>query len=357
MGNISISGKQCGLCQTLICVVYHSEMCASGGGAIAISGGGDDIHIEQAAFIGNKAKKDGGAVILHGDYAALIIRSLFESNVATSGSAGALWTGGRSRIDLVASNFTDNRAMKDGGGVYAEDGCVVDLRGAARFDGNTALEGRGGALSLVEESSLLIDEGALVFAANRARLGGAVAVDEDSFARIFAGCLTITFEMRWADSTDSFGWAVVRRTDNAGTVDPASSITDLRGEWMILEPTPMVDTSVSFCLPPANYTIMGAVGGHCTDGWGGGYVRAVDRGGTELATLTHDDEEGCASAVDLAIAADDTLTSANGPIRFLQNVATGAVDGLCGTGCGGALYVGTVRPLVVELGQHGSWET
>ena len=48
--------------------------------------------------------------------------------------------------------------MKDGGGMCAPDGCVADLHSAAQVDGNTALEGRGGALLIVDRSSLLMEK-------------------------------------------------------------------------------------------------------------------------------------------------------------------------------------------------------
>ena len=313
---------------------FRNNTCGSGSGGALFASSLTDLQVETSYFNGNTAFSSAGAVKLGSSSRASIISSAFDRNVATGGSGGALWALA-SRLDLIASNFTDNHAMTgDGGGVAAKDGCVVDLRGAARFDGNTALEGRGGALSLVEGSSLQTDEGALVFAANTAKLGGAVSVDEDSSARMFAGCQTTTFEMQWADATDSSvdGWAVVRRTGDAGTV---GSITDRRDEWVVLEPTAQADTSVSSCLPPGNYEIMGAEGGVCYYGWTGGYVRAVDRGGTELAALTVDANAGCSATVNLTIAADDALTSSDGPILFEHNV---------GTGSGGAVYIGTVRP-------------
>ena len=313
---------------------FKNNTCVSGSGGALVASSLTDLQVETSYFNGNTAFSNAGTVYLGSNNRASITSSTFDHNVATGGSGGAL-VALASRLDLIASNFTDNHAMTgDGGGVAAEDGCVVDLRGAARFDGNTALEGRGGALSLVEGSSLQTDEGALVFAANTAKLGGAVSVDEDSSARMSAGCQTTTFEMQWADATDSsvYGWAVVRRTGDAGTV---GSITDRRDEWMVLEPTAQADTSVSSCLSPGNYEIMGAEGGTCYQGWAGGYVRAVDRGGTELAALTVDAGAGCSATVNLTIAADGALTSSEGPVMFEQNV---------GTGSGGAVYIGTVRP-------------
>ena len=299
------------------------------------------LHLERTKFVENEAYGDAGAIALASGSTAWITSSAFHRNVAARGVGGALTASG-ARLDIIASNFTENRAMADGGAVHAEDGCGLDLRGEVRFDGNTALLGRGGATSL-EASSMQTDEGAVIFSANAARLGGAISADEESTLRLYAGCQTTTFEMHWADSPQSSlnEWAVVR-VGGATSVE-ASSTTDDRGEWMFLEPTAQADTSISFCLSPGQYEIMGAEGGACFAGWEGGYVRAVDRAGTELATLTLEAGDGCATKVNLSIAVDLTLTDSTESVLFERNIATGTGTGFCGTGCGGAVYVGTVR--------------
>ena len=62
---------------------------------------GSAVRFDQLAFIENKAFAS-DAVLLMSSCTALITRSLFESNVATRGSAGALYAGSSSRINLVA---------------------------------------------------------------------------------------------------------------------------------------------------------------------------------------------------------------------------------------------------------------
>ena len=318
---------------------FHNNTAFHGDGGAIMAGDLAQLHLERTIFVRNKAGDNAGAVALASESIAWIDNSVFHRNIAERG--GALDASG-ARLDVVESNFTENSAMTDGGAVHAEDACTMDLRGATRFYGNFALNGRGGAISLVT-SSLQTDESMLIFSTNTARLGGAISADEESSLRVYAGCQTTTFEMHWSNSPQSSldEWAVVRRTGNGTKLEP-SMITDHRGEWMILEPTAQQDTSVSFCLYPGDYEIMGAEGYSCSDGWGGGYVRVVDRDGAELAILTLEVGDGCSTKVSFSIAVDELLTNATSTVPFENNIAKGTANGFCGTGCGGAVYIGTV---------------
>ena len=309
------------------------------GGAVAIRGAGS-LHVEQSFFIANKAAGNGGAIDIGAESSAMVTGSLFHQNTAER-SGGAVRVSGGSRLDMVRTNFTENRALVDGGAVHLNDGSFADVRGAVGFGGNVA-KVRGGGLSLVA-STLQTDESAIAFTANKARLGGGVSADEQSSVRIYAGCLTVAFEMHWSDSPQASleEWAVVRRTGDAADIE--ASLTDAHGTWMFLRPTAKADTSTMFCLPPGKYDITGYEGGDCNVGWEGGFIRALDRRGNELATLTMADDEGCWKKASLTALADAEITNSTGLARFEGNTAAGSVPGFCGEGCGGALYVGTVR--------------
>ena len=116
-------------------------------------------------------------------------------------------------------------------------------------------------------------------------------------------------------------------------------MVDERGDWTVLLPSSQEDSSVSFCLAEGDYEIIGSEGSFCLFGWDGGYVRVVDLAGVELLsgfTIT----AGCTKTTSMKIAHDASLTSYEGSVLFEGNHATGESQELCGTGCGGALYVG-----------------
>lgn len=404
---------------------------ASDGNAGAIYAGDmTHLRLERTALIDNRAYANAGAIKLAASSVASFVSLTFHNNVAEKGNGGAVDAFG-SWLTFFSSNLTNNSALVDGGAVNAISDCDVDLRGATQMNGNRALEGRGGAISLLT-SSLRSDEGMLTFAANTAKLGGAVSADEEAQVRIYAGCQTTIFELYWSDSPQSSlsEWAVVRRTGDTAnqtssptsyptpipsatptvteqptishnptsfpsyvptqtpssspspgptpfpsypptalsptpqpsdtpTVEPTlfpshssmatvtrptSSFLDQRGEWMFLDPTPQTDTSVSFCLSPGEYELVGSEGASCYSGWEGGYIRVIDASGTELASLEFDANAGCTATVSFTIGVDKTLTKSAGPVLFVQNTAAGSDAGFCGRGCGGAVYVGTVSP-------------
>jgi predicted outer membrane repeat protein len=184
-------------------------------------------------------------------------------------------------------NFTENEAATNGGAVRCEAANTIYLQGAARFLKNIARGGHGGGISL-EDSSLKTNEGALAFEANEARLGGALAGENGAAVNISTGCRTITFEMHWADSTtlehaEDSNSIVIRRVRNANNSAVVSGdMIDERGEWTTLFPPSSSDTEVSFCLAPGKYEMIGSEGKYCYEGWGGGYVRAVDLEGSEI---------------------------------------------------------------------------
>ena len=328
---------------TILSTKFTNNTAKQGDAGAVYAGSMTNLRLEQSTFLENWAGDNAGALKVSPSSVVSIANSIFHRNGAALGNGGAVDASG-SQLDIIASNFTENRAMADGGAVHAEDNCNIDVRGATLFDGNTALLARGGAISLVL-SSMQSDEGALTFSFNVARLGGAISVDEESSLRIYAGCQATNFSMNWADSPQSSSnglWAVVRRISETTHLE-TSSLKDSRSEWLFLEPTLRADTSVLFCLSHGEYEIIGSEGTTCDSGWRGGYIQATDRSGTELATLALEKGDGCAASVSLSISADGILTSSTGPVLFQQNNATGEAMGFCGNGCGGALYVGTVR--------------
>lgn len=78
-----------------------------------------------------------------------------------------------SNISVVNCNFTDNRASKHGGAIFAEDDTILTLEDSVYFSGNNAsLDGYGGAISLSSSSATI--GGISTFEANSADRGGAI---------------------------------------------------------------------------------------------------------------------------------------------------------------------------------------
>ena len=122
---------------------------------------------------------------------------------------------------------------------------------------------------------------------------------------------------------------------------------DEHGEWMIMHPSVTQDTSVSFCLSPGLYEVLGSEGGNCQEGWGNGYLRATNIVGSELfdgftvVSQPMGQPEGCVGTTILNVQKEAALTKYRPGDKVLVegNRATGDSQGFCGMGCGGALYL------------------
>ena len=331
---------------------------ANGKGGAILNADTFALRITNTEFADNVALGgDGGAVAINPDCAVTIATSSFERNRALSGSGGAIFSSSSS-IDLLDSNFTGNNAV-DGGAVRATDGAALYPRGETRFENNNALRS-GGAISL-DASSLKTNTAALVFVENSARLGGALSVENEAHVLMQAGCQTSTFAMQFASSepTAFAAPSVIVRAINKNAnekVRPATDMIDELGEWTMLFPLRAEDANISFCLAAGVYEIVASGGGTCDEGWGGGFLRVMDLADSELLapfTLVgvrsrvydeagEDAEKGlCVVVANMTIVEDSALSGYGGSILFDHNHATGTLDGtFCGTGCGGALFVG-----------------
>jgi predicted outer membrane repeat protein len=336
--------------------VFRNNTAARHGGAI-MHGEKFMLKISNTGFADNVALSgDGGAVSIAPGCAVSITASEFERNRAPSGSGGAL-TVSASKIDVIDSNFTDNTAGADGGAVRSTGGAVFYPRGETHFDRNVA-QRSGGAISL-DASSLKTNEAALVFTENSARLGGALAAENEAHVLMQSGCQTTTVEMHWASSQDLLyaedSHSVLLRSVGETTTETLFSTVDMideRGEWTMLYPPGAEDANVSFCLSPGEYEVIASQGGYCVEGFGGGFLRIVDLADSELlAPLTllglTDTGTGsragspCVARANVTIVGDSATTAHHrGSLLFDRNKATGTSDGFCGTGCGGALFIG-----------------
>jgi hypothetical protein len=120
-----------------------SEPACGVGGAISISGG--ELSVSGCTFVGNAAKY-GGAINHGGDMT--IEGSTFDGNMATSG--GAIHTANGFSSTISYSIFRNNQAQHHAGGILTQGLSNIST---SLFDGNLALTGSGGAISVAEAGS------------------------------------------------------------------------------------------------------------------------------------------------------------------------------------------------------------
>ncbi len=126
------------------------------GGAIYFSG--DTLTISDSTFTNNQAGLDGGALHFSPDVAVVITNTTFSGNTANR-DGGAVYisgTGALATVTLTTLTFAGNTALGDGTSEVRGGGAIFNGGGdtstslilveASTFSGNTAPNGRGGAL-------------------------------------------------------------------------------------------------------------------------------------------------------------------------------------------------------------------
>ena len=101
---------------------------------------GGGLTLTQLKLSGGSA--DGGGAVYSRSATPTLDNCVFDSNLATNGSGGAVWADG-GNVTIVGGEFMDNRATRYGGAVHAVDGKLL-VTGGSHFEGNKA--GAGGAL-------------------------------------------------------------------------------------------------------------------------------------------------------------------------------------------------------------------
>ena len=182
------------------------------GGAIAMAPS-STLTISDSSFRNNSGT-DGGAIATSA--LTTIVRSSFVLNTATgtgtSGQGGAIQSyledltvaggvfsfnlghrGGAiykrdaTDLDINGATFADNSAGLDGGAIFAESSVMSVRATDARFSGNLATQGFGGAANINAFSSQFQR---VTFDNNRANFGGAVAVSSVGFTTFIDSTLS-----------------------------------------------------------------------------------------------------------------------------------------------------------------------
>ena len=151
------------------------------GGAIAVVEA--DASFDRTGFVGNNASYRGGAIWAEDSTLAFFSETKFHSNYAgKDGGALNLKEGSRARWEGNMT-FENNIAGDDGGAVslWAAD---VSWQGTTQFVGNVAAtetdDGEGGGMRVRKGSNVRWTSSNSLFGDNKAFVGGAMFVEDDS---------------------------------------------------------------------------------------------------------------------------------------------------------------------------------
>ena len=360
----------------------HNTASGAGGGAVSTSLG--SIFVVNSKFNHNIASVGaGGALLTFGTTAHLIDVNFTENSAHTHG--GAVQSEQTALYPRGASSFVRNIALGSGGAISLNSSSLKTNERALVFLENQAQ--LGGAISVINKGSVLISPGCqtvrfemyfeqsstLAYAEDShsvvvRRVVGAVRkltnacpstcygyscdhwaswdftcmTNEVDYGCDCTGCDCILDDAS-GDHDAQYGYAY-GESDDGGSFEHIFSgdLKDERGDWMFLFPSSAENTVAQFCLPAGEWLVVGSEGAWCFEGWGGGYIRAVDLYNSELLSrFTVTDGDLCTATASMTIDEDATLTDDQGAVRFERNRAKGTSESeFCGLGCGGALYVG-----------------
>lgn len=157
---------------------FAGNTSAIGGGAVRVAGG-SQVQIKSCEMKENQAGSAGGAIAALDGAQVCITDSAFESNTAASYGGALIAQDSGTKITLVGTGdqavFKNNTSVT-AGAVYTVKGVVLEISGYC-FDGNSATDGRAGAISLLDASVATITD--TTFYNNTASgSGGALSVSD-----------------------------------------------------------------------------------------------------------------------------------------------------------------------------------
>ncbi|CAN0014564.1 unnamed protein product [Scytosiphon promiscuus] len=154
--------------------IFGYNQATSNGGALYL--GGADLEARGTAhWIGNAAGGDGGALYMGGgatSFAFSVVDASFTNNTAGA-DGGAIAVAGGSSLSIIGPiPFRYNKARENGGAVVVRDSTIA-TQGGTMFDGNVADGGAGGGVYCSSTSAVFNGS---VFSANEALWGGGLAL-------------------------------------------------------------------------------------------------------------------------------------------------------------------------------------
>ncbi|CAN0045690.1 unnamed protein product, partial [Scytosiphon promiscuus] len=206
-----------------------SSGASTAGGAIAAAG--SSLILNRTYFIENKADSHGGAVyVSDGSSVSCVGGGTFLGNEAGF-DGGAMFVTGES-VASCGGLWANNRAARNGGGVFASDGSSLSWDASTEFSSNIA--GVSGGAVAVYSNSLASWSGVTTYADNVASAGGALATFLGSttwwnvsttFTRNNAdiGGAVRVYRSNLSWSGDGTGYYENRATSHAGGMDIVQS--------------------------------------------------------------------------------------------------------------------------------------
>lgn len=142
-------------------LLFENNLSLGGGGAISIEhwyapepqspAPRTRLTVENAAFTGNSADRDGGAIAFDGAD-ALITQSAFQNNVSQLGNGGAVSSGAsliaptiRGTVEIRQSSFNENKSQQNGGAI--DNQCQINTVRDSSFYANQSVQGQGEVIS------------------------------------------------------------------------------------------------------------------------------------------------------------------------------------------------------------------
>ncbi|MCD8140844.1 MAG: hypothetical protein LUE17_13885 [Planctomycetaceae bacterium] len=212
--------------------VFSGNSTINDGGAVSVEasvGVSNTFHGDSLTFTGNSASSGQGGAFRNGRSTTTLAHSSFSENVGRDG--GAIFN--NQRLDVIETDFVNNRATRHGGAVYSYLNSSATLTVAMTFNrvnfiGNRADSNRGGAIYSQNTTLTLLDTN---FIGNSAGWqGGAVLAWDSDVTLDVSSDTTITYEGNRdddvSDLANSYYFSVSGRAStmtvqvgNRGTLD------------------------------------------------------------------------------------------------------------------------------------------
>jgi len=227
------------------CSFLRNDSGTSGGGLNGLIGF-DSMTVRESEFRDNTAVGDGGG--LNSGQHVTLEDSIFHDNATSSGRGGGLSTSGLVTV-TGTTEFVGNMAFADGGGIFANSG--ADLTGTL-FQNNITTGGNGGGISAALGD--LITDGA-VFLDNQAVDGGGAFTFDAEWVR------DTTFEGNIAQDQGGALW--IRRNGTIETSRFSGNQAGLSGGGIYRDGTGSTPLAIDTSTFETN--VAGAVGGGITN--------------------------------------------------------------------------------------------
>mgnify|MGYP003293659087 CR=1 FL=1 len=154
--------------------VRKTSVCNDDGGAIYSY---DSVDVYNSKFINNWAYDYGGAI--WSDKGVNLDTCLFSNNSVEDNDGGAVYSNAGG-VNIINSNFTNNKAYDYGGAIWSDDWVTVN---GSKFVNNSVIDDNGGAIYMDDSFDLKVSHSA--FYGNHAKGKGGAIYCEGNSAHVY----------------------------------------------------------------------------------------------------------------------------------------------------------------------------